>query len=89
MDDHKTTPWHEANRPKDASADWVTRCKAWVDWLATCRPEQTLRTGYPCAKCQFRFVVRTSYYSFRSSADVYNYGTCCNPDCKHEFEDYS
>jgi hypothetical protein len=88
-EDPKVTPWHESHRPAGAAADWPARCKAWVAQLAAIKPEQTLRTHMACEKCGFLFVVRTSYYSLRASADVYNYGTCCNPDCKHEWSEYS
>ena len=84
-----TTPWHARNQPKGASADWSERCRAWVEELGRTRPEQTLRTGWTCGTCSFPFAVRTSYYSMRSSSDVTNYGTCCNPDCRHEWEECS
>ena len=42
-----------------------------------------------CEKCNFSRILRTSNFSMRASADVYNYGVCCNPDCKHEWEEVS
>jgi hypothetical protein len=86
------SPWHPIHARKQTSDerdDWSRRCRDWCALLARERPEQTLGALAICARCQFPFVVRTSRYHLQSTADVYNYGTCCNPDCKYEWEDVS
>lgn len=95
MEDPRVTPWHPQNCPKESTSKgepaeaWSSRCRQWCEQLKKEKPDQTLRTHIQCERCQFSFVVRTSYYSMRSSADVYNYGTCCNPDCRYTWEEYS
>jgi hypothetical protein len=91
-DDPASTPWHVKNsrkRKKVERADWSTRCKAWVADLAERHPDRTMRHEYPCPECKFGFVVRTSNYSYSPYTDVLNSCTCCNPDCRHEWEEVS
>lgn len=80
----EVTPWHPDNCPADVAdrEAWSARCRAWCEAVNVNEPAQSLRTHLRCKKCGFGFLVRTSNYSLRTSADVYNYSTCCNPDCR-------
>lgn len=90
-EDPELTPWHRSHTPKDAPepASWPGRCAEWCASLLRDRPEQTLRTHLQCEACGFGFVVRTTNWSMRASADVENFGTCCNPDCRHTWREIS
>ncbi|MDX1959695.1 MAG: hypothetical protein SFU98_14055 [Leptospiraceae bacterium] len=86
----KAEPWNITNCPDTVQnkEDWSKRCKEWTEELET-KKEFSIRTHYPCPKCRFLFLFRTSYYSLSHTADITNYGICCNPDCKHEWKEYS
>lgn len=89
-DDAKRTPWHPDHCPSKAVdiVDWVERCQAWCATLSK-RKAYDMRTHLKCGKCKFGFVYRTSYYHLGSDSDVQNFGICCNPDCKYEWDEWA
>lgn len=103
MDDPRTTPWHPKNCPGRGTPDWCARCREWCRSLRSKKPRQQLRTDLRCPACGFGFVVRTDNARRQwENADIlasalrddehpqfYDYGTCCDPDCKEEFREYS
>lgn len=90
-DDATICPWHPGNCPWDAEDpdEWSARCRAWCDELNQLHPAQTLPPrATQCRVCGFYFCVHTRNYSLRSSGDVVNRSTCCNPECRAEFVDH-
>lgn len=61
----------------------------WVWRIAPDRGAQRLRTHARCDRCGFEFMMWTGNFSARPSAGVSNLCTCCNPDCRHEWEEIS
>ena len=79
--DPAETPWHASNRPSGADASWEAECEAWCGEVARDRG-LTLRNHIKCEACAFRFIYRTSNWSWGSDSDVENKWVCCNPLCK-------
>jgi hypothetical protein len=90
-EDPRTTPWHPSHLPATSTdpSTWTRRCREWCEHLSVAKSGETLRTHLECSKCGFGFIVRTSYYSYSTNEDVHNWGTCCNPDCRHAWEEIS
>ncbi len=83
-------PWNISNCPSSVNdkEDWAKRCRNFCTESSQ-RKGFSLRTHLKCSKCGFGFIYRTSNYSLSHSADITNYGICCNPDCRYEWEEYS
>jgi hypothetical protein len=83
-------PWHVANatrRGRDDPVGWSARTRAWCE--QTGGGGFSLRTHLRCPRCRFPFIYRTSNYSLSSSADVQNWGSCADPDCRHSWTEWS
>jgi hypothetical protein len=57
--------------------------------LRTPPPGHSLRTDISCARCGFGSVYRTSNWSMRCDADVWNFGVCASPDCGYTWSELS
>jgi hypothetical protein len=89
--DPRTIPWHDSHLPpgKPDPAAWIARCREWCQELETGWSGYDIRTHLECPRCRFGFIYRTSNFSMGSDSDVLNHGVCCDPDCKHEWEEWS
>ncbi len=88
--DRSDTPWHRKNCPRGVKdkQGWSVQAEQWYHQLDD-KTGYTIRTHMKCPACRFRFIFRTSNYSMSSTADVTNFGICCNPACRHRWEEYS
>ena len=86
-------PWAIENCPHDIvdKEKWAKDCEKWCTRLFNMKKYEDywLRDHLECPQCSFGYVLRTSNYSMRSSSDVKNNGVCCNPVCKHRWEETS
>ena len=85
------TTMEASNSAQKNQEDWEEKLESWCTTLCE-DPKYSayvVREDLPCKKCNFGITMRTMNWSRKASADVYNYGICCNPDCKHELEEYS
>lgn len=88
--DPAEVPWHVANVPRRSREDpaaWSARTRAWCEQISD--DDYSLRTHLQCSHCRFSFIYRTTNYSMSSSSDVQNWAICAEPDCRHQWTEWS